>query len=128
MTATQTNTVDLTSAPEQATESSIALTDGAAVKVRALLDQEGRDDLRLRVAVQPGGCSGLQYQLFFDERSLDGDLELDRSGVPVVVDRMSAPYLGGSTIDFVDTIEQKGFTIGNPNAGGGCACGNSFCG
>ena len=106
----------------------VSLTEGAAVKVRALLDQEGRDDLRLRVAVQPGGCSGLQYQLFFDERSLDGDVELDLTGVPVVVDRMSAPYLGGATIDFTDTIEQQGFTIDNPNAGGGCACGNSFCG
>ena len=98
------------------------------MKVRALLDQEGRDDLRLRVAVQPGGCSGLQYQLFFDERSLDGDIELDLNGVPVVVDRMSGPYLGGATIDFTDTIEQQGFTIDNPNASGGCACGNSFCG
>jgi iron-sulfur cluster assembly accessory protein len=106
----------------------LGLTEGAAGKVRALLEQEGRDDLRLRVAVQPGGCSGLQYQLFFDERSLDGDVELDLSGVPVVVDRMSAPYLGGATIDFTDTIEQQGFTIDNPNASGGCACGNSFCG
>ena len=75
MTASPTTTpVELTTAP--ATES-VSLTETAAVKVRALLDQEGRDDLRLRVAVQPGGCSGLQYQLFFDERSLDGDLELD---------------------------------------------------
>jgi iron-sulfur cluster assembly accessory protein len=106
----------------------LSLTDGAAVKVRALLDQEGRADLRLRIAVQPGGCSGLQYQLFFDERSLDGDVDLDLHGVPVVVDRMSAPYLGGATVDFVDTIEQQGFTIDNPNASGGCACGNSFCG
>jgi iron-sulfur cluster assembly accessory protein len=104
------------------------LTDTAASKVRALLDQEGRDDLRLRVAVQPGGCSGLQYQLFFDERALDGDIEVERSGVPLVVDRMSAPYLVGATIDFTDTIEQQGFTIDNPNASGGCACGNSFCG
>ena len=106
----------------------IILSDAAAAKVKALLDQEGRDDLALRVAVQPGGCSGLQYQLFFDERTLDGDLELDLSGVPVVVDRMSAPHLGGATIDFTDTIEQQGFTIDNPNASGGCACGNSFCG
>ena len=113
---------------EQQTQTTIALTEVAAEKVRALLDQEGRDDLRLRVAVQPGGCSGLQYQLFFDERSLDGDLELDLHDVPVVVDRMSAPYLGGATIDFTDTIEQQGFTIDNPNASGGCACGNSFCG
>ena len=128
MTAADTTTVDLTTAPTEAATSTLALTETAATKVRALLDQEGRDDLRLRVAVQPGGCSGLQYQLFFDERSLDGDLDLDVSGVPVVVDRMSAPYLGGATIDFTDTIEQQGFTIDNPNAGGGCACGNSFCG
>jgi iron-sulfur cluster assembly accessory protein len=124
MTSTQTP-VEITDAPAVAT---VALTDNAAAKVRALLDQEGRDDLRLRIAVQPGGCSGLQYQLFFDERSLDGDLELEFSGVPLVVDRMSAPYLGGATVDFTDTIEQQGFTIDNPNAGGGCACGNSFCG
>jgi iron-sulfur cluster assembly accessory protein len=119
--------VELTSAPEQVAPT-LDLTAHAAVKVRALLDQEGRDDLRLRVAVQPGGCSGLQYQLFFDERTLDGDLELTLHDVPVVVDRMSAPYLGGATIDFTDTIEQQGFTIDNPNASGGCACGNSFCG
>ena len=127
MTAADTQSVELTSAPESVAPT-MSLSDTAGVKVRALLDQEGRDDLRLRVAVQPGGCSGLQYQLFFDERTLDGDLELDLSGVPVVVDRMSAPYLGGATIDFTDTIEQQGFTIDNPNAGGGCACGNSFCG
>jgi iron-sulfur cluster assembly accessory protein len=108
------------------TPKSVALTDGAAEKVKALLDQEGRDDLRLRVAVQPGGCSGLRYQLFFDERSLDGDQVTDFSGVGVVVDRMSAPYLLGATIDFVDTIEKQGFTIDNPNAGGSCACGDSF--
>jgi iron-sulfur cluster assembly accessory protein len=128
MTAAETTSVELISAPVDAPTSTVSLTDAAAGKVRALLDQEGRDDLRLRVAVQPGGCSGLQYQLFFDERTLDGDLELDLSGVPLVVDRMSAPYLGGATIDFTDTIEQQGFTIDNPNASGGCACGNSFCG
>jgi iron-sulfur cluster assembly accessory protein len=110
------------------TAQEVVLTEGAAVKVRALLDSEGREDLRLRIAVQPGGCAGLQYQLFFDERSLDGDVDLDLHGVPVVVDRMSAPHLGGATIDFVDTIEQQGFTIDNPNASSGCACGNSFCG
>jgi iron-sulfur cluster assembly accessory protein len=106
----------------------LSLTAAAAIKVRALLDQEGRDDLRLRVAVQPGGCSGMQYQLFFDERSLDGDAEVEIQGVPLVMVRMSVPYLGGATIDFTDTIEQQGFTIDNPNASGGCACGNSFCG
>src|SRR6266567_3601438 len=106
----------------------ILLTDTAASKVKGLLEQEGRDDLALRVAVQPGGCSGLRYQLFFDERSLDGDFvqEYADGAVKVVVDRMSVPYLAGATIDFVDTIEKQGFTIDNPNAGGSCACGDSF--
>ncbi len=104
----------------------VLLTDTAAVKVKALLDQEGRDDLQLRVSVQPGGCSGLRYQLFFDERNLDGDAVRGFGGVSVVVDRMSVPYLHGATIDFVDTIEKQGFTIDNPNAGGSCACGDSF--
>ena len=104
----------------------VILSEGAASKVKALLDGEGRDDLALRIAVQPGGCSGLRYQLFFDERTLDGDIVAAFSGVNVVTDRMSAPYLMGATIDFVDTIEKQGFTIDNPNAGGSCACGDSF--
>ena len=104
----------------------IILTDSAATKVKNLLDAEGRDDLALRIAVQPGGCSGLRYQLFFDDRSLDGDVVKDFAGVGVVTDRMSAPYLSGATIDFVDTIEKQGFTIDNPNAKGSCACGDSF--
>ncbi|MDA2815081.1 iron-sulfur cluster assembly accessory protein [Nocardiopsis sp. RSe5-2] len=111
---------------DEATAQGIILTDEASGKVKALLDQEGRDDLRLRVAVQPGGCSGLRYQLFFDERELDGDVTAEFGGVEVVTDRMSAPYLMGATIDFVDTIEKQGFTIDNPNATGSCACGDSF--
>ena len=105
---------------------SINLSTAAADKVKSLLAQEGRDDLALRIAVQPGGCSGLRYQLFFDERSLDGDVVTDFDGVNVVVDRMSVPYLNGATIDFVDSIEKQGFTIDNPNATGSCACGDSF--
>ena len=104
----------------------VVLTGLAAGKVKSLLEQEGRDDLRLRVGVQPGGCSGLIYQLYFDERTLDGDLVKDFDGVEVVVDRMSSPYLEGATIDFADTIEKQGFTIDNPNAGSSCACGDSF--
>lgn len=104
----------------------VKLTDAAVEKVRSLLEQEGRDDLRLRVGVQPGGCSGLIYQLFFDERTLDGDAVVDFDGVGVVVDRMSVPYLAGATIDFADSIERMGFTIDNPNAGNTCACGESF--
>jgi iron-sulfur cluster assembly accessory protein len=108
------------------TATGVVLTDAAQAKVRHLLEQEGRDDLQLRIAVQPGGCSGLRYQLFFDERALDGDVVTDFGGVNVVVDRMSVPYLGGASIDFVDTIEKQGFTIDNPNAAGSCACGDSF--
>src|SRR5438067_5656015 len=120
---------------ESTTQGGIILTDTAADKVRNLLEQEGREDLSLRVAVQPGGCSGLRYQLFFDERSLDGDIvtrfpvktevsdvdsgygsdpEDDEPAVEVVVDRMSAPYLSGATIDFADRIDAQGFTIDNP--------------
>lgn len=104
----------------------VGLSEAAAQKVRSLLTQEGREDLRLRVAVQPGGCSGLIYQLYFDERVLDGDAIADFDGVEVVVDKMSVPYLEGATIDFEDTIQKQGFTIDNPNAGGSCACGDSF--
>jgi iron-sulfur cluster assembly accessory protein len=104
----------------------VKLSEPAADKVRSLLAQEGRDDLRLRVAVQPGGCSGLIYQLYFDERVLDGDAVVDFSGVEVVVDKMSVPYLDGASIDFEDTIQKQGFTIDNPNAQGSCACGDSF--
>ena len=102
------------------------LTDAAAAKAKSLLDQEGRDDLALRIAVQPGGCAGLKYNLFFDDRTLDGDLTTDFDGVGLTVDRMSAPYIQGAVIDFVDTIEKQGFTIDNPNASGSCACGDSF--
>ena len=119
-------TADTTTEAEVITTDGIVLTDTAALKVKTLLEAEGRDDLALRVAVQPGGCSGLRYQLFFDDRSLDGDVVREFGGVGVVTDRMSAPYLSGATIDFVDTIEKQGFTIDNPNAGSSCACGDSF--
>jgi iron-sulfur cluster assembly accessory protein len=111
---------------DQTTAQSINLTDAAAVKVGNLLEQEGREDLRLRIAVQPGGCSGLKYQLYFDERQIDGDVVSQFGTVQVVTDKMSVPYLTGATIDFVDTIEKQGFTIENPNAQGSCACGDSF--
>ena len=110
----------------ESTTTGINLTSGAAEKVAALLAQDGRDDLSLRVAVQPGGCSGLRYQLYFDDRALDGDTVSTFGSVKVVTDKMSTPYLMGATIDFVDTIQKQGFTIDNPNAQGSCACGDSF--
>jgi iron-sulfur cluster assembly accessory protein len=115
-----------TAATDTATAHGVVLTPVAVEKVRSLLQQEGRDDLRLRIGVQPGGCSGLIYQLYFDERELDGDVVVEFDGVGLVVDRMSAPYLEGASIDFADTIEKQGFTIDNPNAGSSCACGDSF--
>jgi len=131
MTMAETALTDTTDT--QTPEHEVILTETAAAKVASLLAQEGRDDLRLRVAVQPGGCSGLVYQLYFDERLLDGDAVRafptgsdEMSSVEVVVDRMSVPYLSGATIDFADTIEKQGFTIDNPNAAGSCACGESF--
>ncbi len=111
---------------DQIATDGITLTEVAATKVKQLLDAEGVEDLALRISVAPGGCSGLRYQLALDDRDLDGDVAREFFGVNVVTDRMSAPYLMGATIDFVDTIEQQGFTIDNPNAAGSCACGDSF--
>ena len=104
----------------------ITLTESAAGKVKELLAEEGRSDIALRVGVQPGGCSGLRYAMFLDDQMSEKDAAAEQHGVRIVVDRMSAPYLSEATVDFVDTLEQSGFTIDNPAAQGGCACGNSF--
>ncbi|UBH06138.1 hypothetical protein K8P10_001649 [Leucobacter sp. Psy1] len=120
------STETITPTTDTAPAHQVGLSDAAQQKVKSLLAQEGRDDLRLRIAVQPGGCSGLIYQLFFDERFLENDAVVDFDGVGVVVDQMSIPYLSGAQIDFEDTIQKQGFTIDNPNAQGSCACGDSF--
>jgi len=104
----------------------ISLSESAAGKVKELLAQEGRSDIALRVAVQPGGCSGLRYAMYLDDELSDADVAAEQFGVRVVVDRMSVPYLDQATIDFVDSLEASGFTIDNPMAQGGCACGHSF--
>lgn len=119
-------TVQNETAQKDASLSGVVLTDSASAKAKALLDQEGRNDMALRIEVQPGGCAGLRYQLYFDDRTLDGDIVDEFGGVKLAVDRMSAPYMKGATIDFVDSIEKQGFTIDNPNATGSCACGDSF--
>lgn len=80
----------------------------------------------LRLAVQPGGCSGLRYKTYFDYELIDGDSVYNYEGFDFRVDKMSHPYLEGATLDFEDTIEKQGFTIDNPNAKGSCACGDSF--
>ena len=104
----------------------ITLTETAAGKVKELLAQEGRTDIALRVAVQPGGCSGLRYAMYLDDEVGTADVEAEQFRVKVVIDRMSVPYLSEATIDFVDSLDASGFTIDNPVAQGGCACGNSF--
>jgi iron-sulfur cluster assembly accessory protein len=111
---------------EHPTETLITLTPLAAAKVKELLAEEpDGDTLVLRVAIQGGGCSGFQYGLGFDNVA-EGDVELELEGVPVVVDPFSAPYLRGTTIDFLNTIQESGFKIDNPNATASCGCGHSF--
>lgn len=111
----------------------IGITASAAQKVTELLgreiaanpsEHEGKE-YALRVAVQPGGCAGLRYALYFDDRKMDDDVVAKISGVEIRCDKMSAPYLRGAKVDYLDTLEQSGFTIDNPNAKGTCACGDS---
>jgi iron-sulfur cluster assembly protein len=110
---------------EHTAESLISLTPTAAEKVRELLAEEGDETLVLRVAIQGGGCSGFQYGLGFDTVA-EGDVQLELEGVQVVVDPFSAPYLRGTTIDFLNSIQESGFKIDNPNAVASCGCGHSF--
>jgi iron-sulfur cluster assembly protein len=112
---------------ERPADTLISLTPVAAAKIRELLAEEpDGDSLVLRVAIQGGGCSGFQYGLGFDAGPAEGDLELEVEGVPVVIDPFSAPYLRGTTIDFLNTIQESGFKIENPNAVSSCGCGHSF--
>jgi iron-sulfur cluster assembly protein len=105
----------------------LTLTPVAAAKVKELMSEEpDGDTLVLRLAIQGGGCSGFQYGLGFDAGTAEGDIELELEGVHVVVDPFSAPYLRGATIDFLNTIEESGFKIDNPNAASSCGCGHSF--
>jgi iron-sulfur cluster assembly accessory protein len=103
----------------------LSVTPAAAEKIKELMAEE-TDVSVLRVAIQGGGCSGFQYGLGFDRAAVEGDLEFVAHGVPVVVDPFSAPYLQGAEVDYVDTIQQSGFAINNPNAVSSCGCGHSF--
>ena len=104
----------------------ITLTDNAATKVKTLIEAEGDDQLALRVAVRPGGCSGFSYEMFFDSEVAPEDLSEDFNGVRVVVDPSSAQLLTGATLDYKDGLQQAGFAIDNPNAQRTCGCGQSF--
>jgi iron-sulfur cluster assembly protein/iron-sulfur cluster insertion protein len=104
----------------------ITLTESAADKVRSLIAAEGDDELSLRVAVRPGGCSGFSYEMFFDSDIAADDLKQDMDGVRVVVDPSSAELLQGAILDFKDGLQGAGFAIENPNAQRSCGCGKSF--
>ena len=103
----------------------LVFTDSAASKVKELVDEEGNPDLKLRVFVQGGGCSGFQYGFTFSEKE-DGDEVTNFNKFDVVVDAMSLPYVNGCAIDWVDSLQGAGFTVKNPNAKGNCGCGSSF--
>jgi iron-sulfur cluster assembly accessory protein len=106
------------------------LTQEATTKVNELIKEPRISmpdkEIFLRISVQPGGCSGLRYQTYFDYEKLYGDAEHIFDGFSLRLDKMSVPYLEGATLDFVDTIEKQGFVLDNPNAQGSCACGDSF--
>ena len=104
----------------------ITLSDEALVKVTELLAQEGNDDLALRVAVRPGGCSGYSYEMFFDSERATDDIVREFGAVKVVVDAASAELLGGSNLEYSDGLQGAGFHISNPNASRTCGCGSSF--
>jgi iron-sulfur cluster assembly accessory protein len=106
-------------------ESLVSLTPAAAAKIRGLMAEE-TDVSVLRVAIEGGGCSGFQYGLGFDRGALEGDVEFECEGVKVVVDPFSAPYLRGASVDYLETIQESGFKIDNPNAVSSCGCGHSF--
>lgn len=105
----------------------VTITDSAAEKVRQLLERDGRsEEFGLRLKVVGGGCSGLQYQLSFDDQTSEWDQLVEKGGIRVFVDSKSAVYLVGSTVDFVDDLNGSGFKIENPNASSTCGCGESF--
>jgi iron-sulfur cluster assembly protein/iron-sulfur cluster insertion protein len=102
------------------------LTDTAADKVKSLIEAEGNPELALRVAVRPGGCSGLSYEMYFDTDVATDDVRSEHGGVTVVIDPASAEHLAGASLDYKDGLQGAGFSIQNPNATRSCGCGQSF--
>ena len=104
----------------------LVFTDSAALKVKELIDEEGNPDLKLRVFVSGGGCSGFQYGFTFNEVINEGDTEVQKEGVKLLIDPMSFQYLTGAEIDYTEGLEGSQFVIRNPNATTTCGCGSSF--
>jgi len=107
-------------------ESPLIFTDSAANKVKTLIEEEGNDNLKLRVYVTGGGCSGFQYGFTFDEAVNDGDTAVEKNGVTLLIDPMSYQYMVGAEIDYKEDLEGAQFVIRNPNATTTCGCGSSF--
>ena len=104
----------------------IQMTDAAANKVKTLITEEENPELKLRVYITGGGCSGFQYGFTFDEKINDGDTVVEKSGVTMVIDHMSLQYLVGGSVDYTEGLEGSRFTVTNPNASTTCGCGSSF--
>lgn len=114
------------STPTATDDSPVSLTEVAAAKVHEICKEEGLEGQGLRVQVKGGGCSGFQYDLFFDEKPTDMDLVVTSRGVQIFIDPLSAQYLEGTEIDYVEGLSGAGFKFGNPNVKGTCGCGSSF--
>ena len=114
------------SAPEIYTPQAVLVSDSAVAKVKSLIDEEGNNDLKLRVYVTGGGCSGFQYGFTFDEVVAEDDSVVEREGIKVLVDAMSYPYLVGAKVDYEEGLQGSKFVIQNPNASSTCGCGSSF--
>lgn len=108
------------------TPQAFAVTDSAVTKVRELIEEEANEDLKLRVFVTGGGCSGFQYGFTFDELTAEDDAVIEKDGVTVLVDSMSYPYLAGAQVDYEEGLQGSKFSVSNPNASSTCGCGSSF--
>jgi iron-sulfur cluster insertion protein len=120
------NTAVPTEVAEVEMPSPVNFTDAAAKKVSALIEEEGNDDLKLRVFITGGGCSGFQYGFTFEEEINEGDTQVEKGGVTLLIDTTSYQYLVGAEIDYSDGVEGSQFVIRNPNATTTCGCGSSF--
>ena len=120
------NIIDANAAADTAMPSPLLFTDAAAGKVKELIDEENNPDLKLRVFVQGGGCSGFQYGFTFDEHTNEDDTVVENGGVTLLIDPMSYQYLVGAEIDYTEGLEGAQFVIRNPNATSTCGCGSSF--
>ncbi len=118
--------VETEESPQAPASGVMIVTDAAASKVAELISQEEEAGMFLRVAVRPGGCSGLSYEMFFDSEKAADDIVNAHGGIEVAVDPASAPYLAGATLDYKDGLQGAGFAINNPNVSKSCGCGNSF--